>query len=163
MSVFKSLSEEHALLLNLVGRLERASDAKDVRNLLLVLLKALEAHENLEHMVFDRESTASGATGAALALIERQHHALDELREEASELLKNVGREKDAAVQTLTRRLASLLRRHFEDEERTLWPRFDAAVGRSPRHRLGRVARAQVKAMKKELDDYRVAVEDYLT
>ena len=163
MSVFKSLSEEHFLLLNLVGRLDRAADVKDARNLLLILLKALEAHENLEHLVFDRESTASGETGAALALIERQHHALGELREEATELLRNLGREEDAAVRGLSRRLARLLRRHFEDEERTLWPRFNAAAGRSRLHRLDRLARAQVKVMKKELDDYRIAVEDYLT
>lgn len=170
MSVFKSLAEEHALLLNLVGRLERAisdpdarSAARDTRNLLLVLLKALEAHEGLEHMVFDQEPMPSRPKGAALAWVERQHLALGALQEEASGLLRDLSREDDASMRGLARRLALLLRRHFEDEERTLWPRFNSSIGRSRLHRLDRLARAQVQAMKEELDGYLTAVEDYLT
>ena len=158
MSVFKALSEEHGLLLILVGRLERAADAKDARNLLLVLLRALEAHENLEHLVFDEKTRPS----VPVAHVERQHKALAALRAEALALLQGLARENDAAVRGLVRRLARLLRGHFHDEERTLWPSFNAAAGSSRLHRLGRLARAQVRAMKKELDDYRIAVEDYL-
>lgn len=159
MSVFKALAEEHGLLLVLVGRLERASDARDARCLLLVLLRALEAHENLEHLVFDEDTPAT----AALANVERQHASLNVLRAEVQALLQDIGREHDDALRTMTRSLARLLRRHFEDEERTLWPSFNASAGRSRLHRLGRLARAQVQAMKKELDGYRIAVEDYLT
>ena len=159
MSVFKALAQEHGLLLALVGRLERASDEKDARALLLVLLRALEAHENLEHLIFDEAAKPS----AALAHVERQHRALNALRAEALALLQDLGRENDAAVKGLIRRLARLLRGHFHDEERTLWPGFNASAERSRLHRLGRLARAQVKAMKLELDGYRIAVEDYLT
>ncbi len=171
MSVFKSLAEEHSLLLVLVVRLERAttepnsrSAARDTRNLLLVLLKALEAHEGLEHLVFDGESQpSSGPKSAALAQVEQQHLALAALREEAAALLRGLSREDDVSMRALARRLARLLRRHFEDEERTLWPNFNASAGRSRLHRLDRLARAQVRAMKKELDGYLIAVEDYLT
>lgn len=159
MSVFKSLAEEHGLLLVLAGRLERACDAKDARCLLLVLLRALEAHENLEHLVVDEESPTSGAS----AHIERQHAALRVLRAEALELLRDLGRKHDAAVRALIHRLTRTLRRHFQDEERTLWPSIHASAGRSRLQRLDRLARAQVQAMKIELDSYRIAVEDYLT
>lgn len=159
MSVFKALSEEHGLLLILVDRLERAADQKETHALLLVLLRALEAHENLEHMIFDAGKNISGA----LAHVERQHRALGALRAEALTLLQNLRGEHDAALRGLVRRLARLLRGHFRDEERTLWPSFNASAERSRLQRLDRLARAQVRAMKKELDDYRIAVESYLT
>lgn len=169
MSVFKSLAEEHSLLLSLIGRIERAASdpdlrcaARDTRNLLLVLLKALEAHERLEHLVFDRDSPSSGPLDEAAALVERQHLALTSLREEAAVLLRDLSRENDVAMRGLARRLTRLLRRHFEDEERLLWPNFNASAGRSRLHSLKRQARAQVKTMKKELDGYLIAVEDYL-
>jgi len=169
MSVFKSLAAEHALLLGVVARLELASTGLDsraaasrTRNLLLVLLKALEAHESLEHLVFDQGPAASGPRGAALALIEAQHKALAALRDEASVLLRSLAREDDTSIWTLTRRLTRLLRRHFEDEERVLWPLFHASAGRSRLHLLDRLARAQVREMRKELDGYWTAVESYL-
>jgi len=170
VSVFKSLAEEHALLLSLVARLESAaaepdsrSAAKETRNLLLVLLKALEAHEGLEHLVFDREEGAPAAEeSATAALIERQHAALGELRREGAALLQGLPREDSATMRGLSRRLARLLRRHFENEERALWPSLNASAGRSRLHRLDRQAREQVKAMKKEFDAYLSAVEDYL-
>ena len=97
MSLFKALSEEHGLLLVLVGRLERATDTKDARNLLLVLLRALEAHENLEHLVFDAKTKPS----ASLTHVERQHKVLGSLRAEALALLQGLAQENDAAVRGL--------------------------------------------------------------
>ena len=171
MSVFKSLTEEHALLLNLIGRLERAATnpdlrcaSRDTRNLLLVLLKALEAHESLEHLVFDPgPEPPSAPKGAALALVERQHRALAALRAEATELLQGLPREDAASIRGLAQRLTHLLRRHFKYEERLLWPNFNASTGRSRLNSLDRLARAQLRAMTKELDSYLTAVESYLT
>jgi hypothetical protein len=159
MSVFHALSEEHALLLSLVGRLERASDVKDARALLLVLLRALEAHENLEHLIFDEENEPAGA----LAHVERQHGALGELRAEALELLQSLSSGGDPALRGLVRRLSRLLRSHFQDEERILWPLFNASAERSRFQRLARIAAAQLVTMKKELHDYRIALNEYLT
>lgn len=171
MSVFKSLAEEHALLLRLVDRLEKAADEpdsraveKDTRNLLLVLIKALEAHENLEKQVFEEESAPpSGQTGAALELVERQHFALAALSAEAAELLQGLPREDAASIRAVTRGLTRLLRRHFEDEERALWPNFNASAGRARLHRLDRLAREQIRAMENEIEGYWAAVDEYLT
>lgn len=168
MSVFKSLGDEHALILSLLGRLERAiadpderSAVRETRNSLLVLVKALEAHDHLERLVFDPEpGVPAGAGGAPWASVERQHVALSALREEALSLLQELPREDPATVRGLSRRLARLLRRHFEDEERSLWPSFNATAGRSRLHLLDREARAQVKTMKKEFDAYLSAFED---
>ena len=170
MSVFKSLTEEHALMLGLVRRLERTlvspkdtEPATEIRNILLVLLKALDAHEQLENLVFEEAApNHPGRARTALALIERQHLALGALRAEAADLLRNMGREDDATLQALAQRLTRLLRRHFNDEERTLWPTVHAAAGRSRLHRLERLAAAQVRSMRKELVDYWSAVSDYL-
>lgn len=170
MSVFKSLAEEHALILSLVGRLERAtavldarSSLKETRSLLLALLKALEAHEALERVIFAREpGTPAGAKSAAQALNESQHLALQELRAEAASLLQELPREDAAAMRGLSRRLARQLRRHFKDEELALWTDINASAGRSRLHRLDRQAREQVAAMKKEFEVYMTAIEDYL-
>ena len=162
MSVFKYLSEEHALLLDLVGRLERANDEKETQKILLILLAALEAHEQLEHLVFNDEPRLPGKNTAALDLVARQHAALATLRDEARLLLRALPRESAATVRPLCRRLALLLRRHFKDEESILWPDFHARVGRSRLHHLERQARTQLKAMRKELDGYWTAVEHYL-
>lgn len=170
MSVFKSLAEEHALLLGLVERLENAtadpdarSSMKETRNLLLVLLKALESHEALERLIFGGKPEApAAAESAALAINERQHLALNELRKEGTTLLQGLPREDAATMRGLSRRLARLLRRHFEDEERGLWPSFNSSAGRSRLHSLDRQARTQVKAMRKEFEAYLHAVEDYL-
>lgn len=171
MSVFKSLGDEHALIISLLGRLERAtadpdarSSARETRNALLVLLRALEGHDRLEHLVFDPEAGAPAAAASApLASIEHQHIALSALREEALTLLQELPHEDAATVRGLSRRLARLLRRHFEDEERSLWPNFNATAGRSRLHLLDRQARAQVKTMKKEFDAYLSAFEEYRT
>ena len=170
MSVFTALGEEHALLLRLVGRLERGTAdpderaaARETRNILLVLLKGLEAHERLEHLVFDSVASPSAAALAALALVEGQHALLAALREEAGELLRNVSSGESAPLRPFVLRLARLLRRHFEAEERELWPSFNALATRSTLSRLDRQAHAQVRAMEGEIDRYWAQVADYLT
>lgn len=154
MSVFKPLAEAHGVLKGIVGRLERA-DEKEARGLLLVLLKALDAHEEIEGLVFEDE--------LAPALIAERNLALRKIRTEAQDALERLPHEDPVNVRALSRRLARTLRRQFADEERVLWPTVNATAGRTRLHRLDREVRGRVRAMKKELDSYLTAVEDYLT
>ncbi|PIR15741.1 MAG: hypothetical protein COV48_12675 [Elusimicrobia bacterium CG11_big_fil_rev_8_21_14_0_20_64_6] len=171
MSVFDSLSQEHALLLKLVGRLERAAAEKDervsareMRNILLVLFKALEAHEGLERLIFDDSpDLPSAAAYKALASVEHQHQALTDLRKESLALLASITPEATPAIRDLALRLASLLRRHFDEEERTLWPSFNACAGRSTLHRLSRQAHDQYVTMERDINRYWVEVESYMS
>lgn len=171
MSVFESLAREHVLLLKLVGRLERAAAerdprgaARETRNVLLVLFKALEAHEHLEHLIFDESPEhPSSAAYKALASVEKQHQALAALREEAGALLSSITPEGGESIRNLAQRLATLLRRHFDEEERKLWPSFNAYAGRSTLHRLSRQAHEQYQAMERDVNRYWAEVESYLT
>lgn len=169
MSVFGSLSGEHALLLKLVDRLERAAgerderlSARETRNILLVLFKALEAHQTLEHMVYD-ESPEPPTPGAyrALTQVRKQHEAVAMLRREAASLLNALTPEGGAAVRRLSTQLAAMLRRLIAEEENTLWPSFHAYAGRSTLHRLSRRAEAQFSAMKRDIARYWAEVEEY--
>lgn len=171
MSVFTSLAKEHALLLGLVDRLERAAGrrdgreaARETRNILLVLFKALEAHEDLEHAIFDDPpERPSPAAYRALAKVEEQHRALASLREEARALLGSLRPGGVETVRELALRLAALLRRHFEAEERDLWPSFIACAGRSTLHRLASRASAQLAAMERDVVRYWAEVETYMS
>lgn len=169
MSVFDSLSREHAILLRLVEHLERAAEEKDervaareTRNILLVLFKALEAHQRLEHLVYDESpDLPTPAAYKALADVENQHKALTELRAEAASLLNALTPEGGATMRELATRLGGLLRRLIENEERNLWPSFNAYAGRSTLHRLSRQAREQYRAMEREVNRYWAEVESY--
>ena len=171
MSVFDSLTREHALMLKLVSRLERAAaeaDARvaahETRTILLVLFKALEAHEHLEHLIFDEcPELPTEAACAALANVEAQHQALGALREEAVALLTSITPEGGESIRALAVRLAKLLRLHFEEEERRLWPSFNAYAGRSTLHRLSRQAREQFVTMERDINRYWTEVESYMT
>ena len=171
MSVFDSLNQEHALLLKLVGRLERAADGRDervaaleTRNILLVLFKALEAHQRLEHLIYDESpEMPTPAAYKALANIESQHRALTDLREEAAALLGSISPEGGASIRELSLRLANLLRHLIDEEERTLWPSFNAYAGRSTLHRLSRQAHAQYQEMERDVNRYWAEVESYMT
>lgn len=169
MSVFDSLSGEHALLLKLVDRLERAAEerdervaARETRNLLLVLFKALEAHQTLEHLVYDESpEPPTPAAYRALTQVHKQHEAVAMLRREAASLLNTLTPEGGGAVRRLSTELAAMLRRLIAEEENTLWPSFHAYAGRSTLHRLGRRAEAQFSAMKRDIARYWAEVEDY--
>lgn len=170
MSVFKSLAEEHALLLRVIARLERGAGDPDpreadreTRNALLVLLNALESHERLEHMVFDDAPAMTTPAGErAKELIEGQHSVLAKLREEARELLASPHDDEGVALRGAAVRLARLLRLHFSTEERTLWPTFNAVAGRSALSRLSRTASVQLQKMKREVELLWSAIDDYL-
>lgn len=170
MSVFDSLSKEHALLLRLIGRLERAADVRDARvaaretrNILLVLFKALEAHQRLEHLIYDESpEMPTPAAYKALARIESQHQALTELREEAAALLGSISPEGGTSIRELSLRLADLLRHLIDEEERTLWPSFNAYAGRSTLHRLSRQAHEQYTEMERDVNRYWAEVESYM-
>ncbi|MFI5347112.1 MAG: hemerythrin domain-containing protein [Elusimicrobiota bacterium] len=171
MSVFASLAREHALLLRLVARLERgAADpdprvaARETRNVLLVLFKALEAHERLEDAVFAATpERPSLAAAKALAEVEKQHRALGVLREEASQAMRSLDPEGGETIRAVGVRLAHLLRGHFNEEERRLWPSFNTYASRSTLNLLSRRAERQVVEMERELDRYWEAIGDYLT
>ena len=171
MSLFISLSEEHALLLHIIGRLERgAADPdpraadRETRNTLLVLLNALELHESLERLVFDSMPEMTSPAGEqARRLIAGQHTVLTRVRDEARRALAEAPRSDSVAVQGVAKRLAHLLRRHFEDEERKLWPSFNACAQRSTLSRLSRLASEHLKTMTRELDLYWMAISDYMT
>ncbi len=170
MSVFDSLSQEHALLIKLIGRLERAADGKDeriaareTRNILLVLFKALEAHQNLEHLIYDESpDLPTPAAYKALASVESQHRAVAALREEAAALLSSITPEGGSSIRDLSLRLAGLLRHLIDEEERTLWPSFNAYAGRSTLHRLSRQAREQYVVMERDVNRYWAEVESYM-
>ncbi|MDP3542220.1 MAG: hemerythrin domain-containing protein [Elusimicrobiota bacterium] len=169
MSVFDSLSKEHALLLRLVERLERAAAeredrraAHELRTILLVLFKALEAHQTLEHLVYDESpDLPTPAAYRELAEVERQHKAVADMREEVASLLNTITPEGGAAVRELSLRLGALLRRLIDEEERKLWPRFNAYACRSTLNRLARQAREQFRAMETEVNRYWAEVEAY--
>lgn len=171
MSVFDSLAKEHALLLRLVERLERAvavpderEAARETRNILLVLLKALSAHEQLEHLVFDEPAEMpSAAARKALAAVEKQHEALADLKTRAEALLGDLTPAGGREIRILARRYATLLRRHFTEEERALWPSFHACAGRSTLHGLARKAGAQLRTMERDINRYWAEVESYLS
>ena len=146
MSLFVSLAKEHALLIKLIDRLEAAT-VLETGVLLRILFKALDAHERLEHLVFDESpEPPTPAAYKALARIEEQHRALLDLRIE-TEAVPAGG----AEIRPLARRLATLLRRHFEEEERLLWPSFNAYAGRSTLHRLSRQAADQLADLEREV------------
>lgn len=154
MSVFESLAKEHALLLKLIDRLERAT-VPETSLLLTVLFKALDAHERLEHLVFDESpEPPTPAAYKALSKTEEQHRTLGDLRAEAEAV--PAGSEE---IRPLARRLASLLRRHFDEEERRLWPSFNAYAGRSTLHRLARQAAEQLAALEREVETYWAEIE----
>ena len=169
MSVFDSLSQEHALLIKLVIKIERAAAerddrvaARDMRNNLLVLLKALEAHQRLEHLVYDESpDLPTPAAYGAMSKVERQHKDLAALREEAASILSTMTPEGGTAIRELSLRLCSLLRHLIDQEERILWPSFNAYIGRSTMHRLSRQAREQYKAMERDVTRYWSEVEAY--
>jgi hypothetical protein len=171
MSVFDSLSGEHAILLKLVERLERAAAeaderraAHEMRNILLVLFKALEAHQTLEHLIYDESpDLPSPAAYSAMAKVRKQHKAVAELRDEAVSLLNTITPEGGVTIRDLSLHLAGLLRRLIDEEERELWPTFNAYAGRSTLHRLSRQAHEQLKAMEREVDRYWAEVETYMT
>jgi hypothetical protein len=104
----------------------------------------------------------SPAARKALVLVEGQHRLLAALREEAVELLRRESREGCAPLRGLVARLARLLRRHFEEEERELWPSFNVLATRTALGRLERLARVQLRAMTQELNRYEAEVADYL-
>ena len=171
MSVFASLTKEHGLLLRLVSRLERsAADpdprtaARETRNVLLVLFKALEAHERLEDAVFaEPPERPSPETAKALAEVEKQHRALGVLRAEAADAMRAIDPDGGEEIRAVGLRLSRLLRAHFNEEERVLWPRFNAETGRSRLNLLARRAERQLKEMERELEHYWEAIGDYLT
>ena len=171
MSVFASLAQEHQLFLELGARRERSAGApdaraaaRDTRNILLVLLTALKAHERLEDLVFEEKpDPLLPEARAALRLVEAQHRALGALREEALELLRDGTSENGASMRALVLRLAKLLRRHFEDEERRLWPSLNALTSRSTLARLDRLAKAHVRATARDLERQWEQIGDYLS
>lgn len=171
MSVFDSLTQEHAVLLKLVGCLERAADvrggrvaARETRNILLVLFKALEAHQRLEHLIYDESpELPTPAAYKALASVESQHRAVAALRDEAASLLSSITPEGGASIRELSLRLANLLRHLIDEEERKLWPSFNAYAGRSTLHRLSRQAHMQCLKMERDVNRYWAEVESYMT
>ena len=170
MSVFDSLNQEHALLLKLVGRLERAADGRDervaareTRNILLVLFKPRGAPAPRAPIYDESPEMPTPAAYKALANIESQHRALTDLREEAAALLGSISPEGGASIRELSLRLANLLRHLIDEEERTLWPSFNAYAGRSTLHRLSRQAHAQYQEMERDVNRYWAEVESYMT
>lgn len=170
MSVFTSLTEEHRLLKELGRRLRRAMQDPDAvgawkrtRNMLLVLLRALQGHEEFEDAVFQKpfpgESTGARRAQASLA---RQHAAISRLREEATALLQEGGEVDVRLLRPLVERLARMLDAHFDSEESDLWPQLNAVESRSERARVDREAAARLKELRRELESYWTAVDEYL-
>lgn len=170
MSVFRSLIEEHRMLRALAGRLGRALEnpderfaCREARNILLLLLRALESHEHFENRIFS-EPLASGAEDRrrALSVLAREHREISRLRAETTSLLQLVPAASLAVLRPQALSLADAMGKHFDREERELWPRLNAVDSRSVRAHADHEAAVQVKEMKRELDGYWTAVTEYL-
>lgn len=170
MSVFQALGEEHRLMRALGRRLERTLEDPDerfarreVRSLLLLLLRALESHEAFENAVFARPLRGASADRRdAARVLAREHAQVDRLRGEATALLREGSDGSLPALRALTQKLAAALDAHFDLEERDLWPRLNAVESRSARAHAGRAAATRVKEMRRDLDGYWAAVNEYL-
>lgn len=170
MSVFKALSEEHRMLRALARRLERTLEDSDerfarreVRSLLLLMLRALGDHEDFENAVFARPLKHASEDGRAAArVLAREHAQVDRLRGEATGLLERGDGTGFAGLRELALRLTAALDAHFDLEERDLWPRLNAVESRSILAHAGREAAVRVKDMRRDLDGYWTAVNEYL-
>lgn len=158
------------MLRGLARRLERSLEDSDerfacreARNILLVLLRALEAHEHFENRVFAEPLTSGTADRRwALSVLEREHREIARLRGETEALLQDVPAHALAALRLQALKLTDAMDKHFDAEERGLWPRLNAVESRSARAHAGHEAAAQVKEMRRELDGYWTAVTEYL-
>lgn len=170
MSVFRSLAEEHALMRELGRRLRRSLDERDqsrapreTRNILLVLLHALDGHERFEDRVFVRPLEDIEGDSRAAATMARQHAAIIRLRNETEALLQEGAGVDLRLLRPLAERLVTMLDRHFEEEERELWPQLNAVVSRGDRRRVDHEAARRLDEMRKELSSYWTAVDEYLS
>ena len=149
MTLLDTLAREHRLFERLLDRLERAvaspeDDAwEDSLELLLVLLPALERHEEIE-----REALG-------------EHEDLAPLRRAFRLALAcPLGWRRPRAASELGP-LVARLRRHFREEEETLWPRA-AERGRSLSRSAQRGAAARVRELEREMVRRWSEIEDYL-
>lgn len=168
MSLLATLTQEHALFAQLLGRLERAliyeEDAarSEVRNTLLLLLPALDRHERLEDLLFgDLASPAVKAVKGLLAQAELQRAGIQVLRDEIVDLLRGSGEERVPRLKVLVADLCARLRAHFRMEETRLWPAYPDA-GRSPGRALEREAQRRVEELEAEMRQNWGAISDYL-
>lgn len=170
MSVFKSLVEEHKLLREMGRRLIAALEDSDERrarresrNILLVLLRALEGHELFENGVFLRAlADLSEHEMSAADSLRKQHAAIEKLRWETDQLLREDPDCGSATMRPLAERLVRMLEKHFDSEEKELWPQLNAVRSRAARQRAKREAGERLAELKKELASYWSAVDAYL-
>lgn len=129
MPVLKGLYAEHRLFQRLLDTLEEwvRSDADfaptRTERTLLTLLDALDKHERIEHEIFEQvEVPGTPGVRKLRKLAEDQHAELEELKEEIRFILENDTEDLQASIKPLILQLAQKLRRHFDDEEKAVWP-----------------------------------------
>lgn len=154
MSVFNALLREHAAFRKLAKRLRRAPDhdpdtaRQELRACLLLLLPALDRHESLEDEMFGDANP--------------QHAALDRIKERLREALSDADLRKTAELSELSKSLARLLVRHFDDEEKLIWPEYKRIMERTLDNSFSKRAERHATQLEQEILLNRKLVDEYL-
>ena len=154
MRVFDALLREHNAFRRLAHRLRHAPDhdpdtsREELRSCLLVLLPALERHELLEDEMFGEGNP--------------QHAALDRLKERLRQALNDADSRGTGELADLSKKLARLLVRHFDDEEKLIWPQYKDIVGRTLDGSYAKRAERHADALEREIRLTRELIEEYL-
>jgi hemerythrin-like domain-containing protein len=154
MRVFEALLKEHNAFRRLAHRLRHSPDhdsdtaREELRACLLVLLLALERHELLEDEMFGEANP--------------QHAAIDAIRLRLREALADSDGGKPGELGDLAKKLARLIVRHFDDEEKELWPLYKNSVGRSLDISYAKRAERHAEQLEREIQLNSDLVQEYL-
>jgi hemerythrin len=169
MSILKTLAREHRVFSRLIDSIERSLDYEEqtaraeLRDALLVLFPALDKHEEIEDLVFERPPHAPGKeVRRLLTEVERQHKSIGLLRRDLNAALDASSRQSFDYVKSVTLELVQKLRLHFQTEESRLWPCYEQAQRRSMDQWRDRLAREGVKALERDVELSRMAIDEYL-
>jgi iron-sulfur cluster repair protein YtfE (RIC family) len=116
------LHDDHRRVRDLCARLDGEGDSAEATA--GQLCRELELHEHLESDVLYPAAERAGVAGDVLAQAHRAHHDLAGIVQEVATL--TAGDDRFAAA---TRSLIGHARQHIEDEERTLFPILERALG----------------------------------
>lgn len=154
MRVFDALLREHNAFRRLAHRLRHSPDHDsdtargELKACLLVLLLALERHELLEDEMFGEANP--------------QHAAIDALKIRLREALADSDGGKPGELGDLAKKLARMIVRHFDDEEKELWPVYKNTLGRSLDASYAKRAEAHAERLEREIRLNRALVQEYL-
>lgn len=156
MSVLNCLTREHRLFERLLERLRQGIESSGdhasallITETLQVMLPALDRHDVLEDLVFGQPGPSMGVDEKrARELVEAQHMALQRLREDVHDLLRDHTAPLPR-LKSLAELLAGRLEWHFKTEEMLLWPLQVKTCSRSVGHSLELRAEKNVRDLEK--------------